>query len=308
MKNRKSIVFMIALMLLFVSGMVPIMGQDTGDPAWILFEKGKLAYQKRDYGLAMKYYQEAIQKSAMFPEAEVAIGDIYYLEGEFTLAEMQYEKAYRIKNAFYIPEDKYAVLQKLASLHESQENYRAMEEDLLSILADDAQYSDPKWTQLRAQIEDNFYKKGLDHVLKLYQFETYFSILAHGKLGWFYYKTGRIGNAIQHLLFALIAIKSELTQSLRDLDSDYEFETLSDVFRIERGNAEITKYLQSMEAFRCLYYLASSVWSSPYTGRAMEIWKLLSETTQAGEYADLSKKQLKKPWIEPRLEVIPRRS
>jgi len=282
--------------------------QEKDDPAWILFEKGKLAYQKRDYGVAMKLFQESVQKSALFPEAEVAIGDVYYLEGEFTLAEMQYQKAYRVRNAFYIPEDKYALLWKLASLHESQEKYSAMEEDLLSILADDEYFSDPKWTQLRAQIEDNFYKKGLDHVLKLYQFESYFAIQAHAKLGWFYYRTGRVSNSIQHSLFALIAMKSELMETLRSRDSDFEFESLAGIFRIERGSAEITEYLLTNNAFGCLYYLAGSVWSTSYAGRAMEIWKLLSETGQAGNFSNLSKKQLKKPWIEPRLEVIPKKS
>lgn len=292
----------------FLAAGIPLFSQMNDDPSWILFEKGKLAFQKRDYGIAMQLFQDSVQKAALFPEAEVAIGDIYYLEGEFALAELQYQKAYRIKNAFYIPEDKYDVLWKLAVLHESQEKYSTMEEDLLSIVADDINYSDPKWAQLRAQIEDNLYKKGLDHVLNLYQFDSYFAIQAHAKLGWFYYRTGRVGNAIQHALFAIIAIKSELVKTLRSRDSDFEFRALSNIFSIERGSAEIMDYLHSVEAFRCLYYLAGSLWSTSYTGRAMEIWKLLSETTQAGTYADLSKKQLKKPWLEPRLEIIPKRS
>jgi tetratricopeptide (TPR) repeat protein len=305
MKKRTFACIALSFIILF-SDIIPVFSQDRDDPAWILFEKGKLAYQKRDYGVAMKLFQDSVQKSALFPEAEVAIGDIYYLEGEFSLAEMQYQKAYRIKNAFYVPEDKYSVLLKLSSLHESQEKYSAMEEDLLAIIADDSYYTDPKWAQLRSQIEDNFYRKGLDHVLKLYQFESFFAIQAHAKLGWFYYKTGRIGNSIQHSLFALIAIKSQLMSALRSRDSDFEFDTLSAIFQIERGSKEITEYLVSTDAFRCLYYLAGSVWSTSYSGRAMEIWKLLSVTSQAGNYADLSKKQLKKPWIEPRLEVIPR--
>jgi tetratricopeptide (TPR) repeat protein len=279
--------------------------QEKSDPAWILFEKGKSFYEKRDYGMAMKFFQEAIQKSGMFPEAEVAIGDVYYLEGEFALAEMQYEKAARIKNAFYIPDDKYAVLLKLSSLHESQEKYSSMEEDLLSILADDSQYADPKWSQLRTQIEDNFYRKGLDHVLMLYQLDSFFAIRAHAKLGWFYYRSGRLENSIQHSLFALIAMKSELTQVLRSRDPDFEFESLSKLFKTEPAGGDVFSYMKSSGAFRCLYYFACSVyWGTSYSVKAAEIWKLLSETTQAGEYAELSAKQLKKPWMEPPLEVL----
>jgi hypothetical protein len=157
------------------------------------------------------------------------------------------------------------------------------------------------------QIQENFNKSGLDRVLWLYQSDSSFAIQAHVKLGWFYYRTGRIDNSVQNLLFALIAMKSDIVRSIRATDSDFEFDTLAGILKMEKPSVEIENYLKTSQIYRCLYYLACSEWCTSYSGKAVEIWKLLSILKAAGEYSELSQKQLIKPWIEPPIEVLKRK-
>lgn len=88
-----------AIALLFVCALAPaaVLAVSTASENWSLFEQGNAAMAQREFGKALSLYKEAILKAGIFPEAEVAVGDVYAEEGESTLALAQYEKAYNVK-------------------------------------------------------------------------------------------------------------------------------------------------------------------------------------------------------------------
>ena len=62
------------------------------------------------------------------------------------------EKAYDLRKSFYIPDDQYAILYKLANLFEMQQLYKQMEDTLGTIVADDKRFQEtptsvcePRW-------------------------------------------------------------------------------------------------------------------------------------------------------------------
>ena len=44
-------------------------------------------YRREEYGEALQQYKNAIASAGIFPEAEMAIGDVYREEGELDLAQ-----------------------------------------------------------------------------------------------------------------------------------------------------------------------------------------------------------------------------
>jgi tetratricopeptide (TPR) repeat protein len=276
--------------------------QNAPNQNWLLFEQGNAASARKEFGLALQLYEEAVLKAGTFPEAEIAIGDIYLEEGEVDLALAQYEKAYKLRNAFYIPNMQYSTLYKIAHLYETQGLYKQMEDRLLQIVQDDKRFQETSTSKLRTQIERNFYDKGLDRVLVLYKYEDSFSAAAHSQLGWFYYRTGRYSQAVSHLLYSTIYRMSSIDSYLAERDVDYQYTTLLDLFAAIGKSQDLIRYANESQLFRDLYYLASSAFVTGYPEKASSIWKSLAASPMAASYQALSQKQLKSPFTEPLLK------
>jgi hypothetical protein len=276
---------------------------DTQNANWLLYEQGNALMDQREFGRALKLYQEAIKKAGIFPEAELGIGDIYLEEGEIELAIAQYEKAYTIRKSFYIPEMQYTVQYKMASIYEKTEQYKQMEDSLNLIIQDDSHFIETSTYKLRTQIDRIYADKGLDRVLLLYGFDDSFASKAHSRLGWFYYRTGRYSPAISHLLFSLIYRSSQIKTFIKERDPEFQYSTVSDLLQRIDGNQELKRYTDESGFFSDLYYLAGSTYANGLPADAKAIWKLISKTVAAGKYKDLSARQLKKPSLEPLLNL-----
>ena len=276
-----------------------VSGQDKQSDNWLLYEQGNASMAAKEFGKALQYYKDAVAAAGIFPEAEMAIGDVYFEEGEFDLAANQYEKAYNQRKGFYISDSQYDVLYRIARLYESQELYKLMEDRLDAIVADDKHYVETPTSRLRTQIEKNYLDKGLDHVLLLYRFDPNFAVKAHSKLGWFYYRTGRFSQSMSHLLYSTIYGVSEINAFLRERDINYEFSSLQDVLTAVEKGAELQRFVADAELYKDLYYLAGATFAYGYPQHALDLWRLISRYKSAGTYQDLSRRQLRSPYIEP---------
>jgi hypothetical protein len=277
--------------------------QDKQTVGWLSFENGNALLARKEYGQALQQYKNAIALAGNFPEAEMAIGDVFKEEGELNLARKQYEKAYKLRSSFYIADSKYEVLYRLADLFRDQDLFRLMEDQLSSIIADDKHFQETPSFQLQTQIEKLFFEKGLDRVLRLYAFDDAFATDAHSELGWFYYRTGRYTKSISHLLYAVVYRMSEIKSYMKQQDIEFEFSNLKDLLGKVKENAAASYYLESVGLFKDLYYLAGSTFTSGYPQHSAAIWKLVSESESAGGYRDLARRQLKAPFMEPLLSV-----
>jgi tetratricopeptide (TPR) repeat protein len=270
---------------------------------WLLYEQGNTAASQKEFGKALQLYKSAIEGAGIFPEAEAAIGDVYLEEGESSLAQRQYEKAYDLRKSFYIPDQQYDILYKLANLFEMQRLYKQMEDTLNLIIADDKRFQETPNQRLRTQLEKNYTEKGLDRVLVLYNFEDSFAAAAHAKLGWFYYRTGRFSQSVPQLLYSVVYRLSQVQRERKERDADYEFSNLGELLAAVDANPELRTYASSTGLFKDLYYLAGSTFIVGYPRHSSSLWKILAAIPSAGQFKDLSARQLKKPFVEPLLSV-----
>ena len=277
--------------------------------AWFLYEQGKAKLEDRDgpeLGEALLFFQEAIDKrGGTFPEAEMAIGDIYFREGAFALAKRQYGKAYELRTGMEIAEEKYTILYRLANLHEIQELYADMEINLHQVLEDQPYFVGDQFQKFQDAFLSTYYDKGLDHLFKLYRMDgVAFAVPAHAGLGWFYYRTGR-PSAILHCLFALDIIITEAVKELRRIDPEFVLTTVQAFLDASLERENIREYLVASEFFKTLYYLATSTYAASLPSLAESVWQILatypleSVGTSATTYAELSRRQLESPWLDP---------
>lgn len=292
----RRLIFGAAFLLAAAAGLT---AQAGATPAWLLYEQGKTWASQGELGKALQFYKDAILAAGVMPEAEAAIGDIYRAEGEFELAKRHYERAFNLRNALAIPAEKYDILYRWAGLYEDQERYWDMVQKLQLIVADD------RWRQnslLPVQVDQNYVDKGLDHVLALYRFDSWFATAAHSRLGWFYCRTGRYTEAIPYLLYTVILQVSEVDAYFKQKDSDASVTGLDGFFALVLRDAETRAWLESSSFVSDLYYLAVSSLEAGHPLRARAIWKVLASVEESGKYADLSRRQLVKPFREPFLE------
>lgn len=268
----------------------------TKSPGWLLYAQGTTWADRGEYGKALQCFKDAILEAGVMPEADAAIAGIYRAEGEATLAERHYERAYNLRNALGTPSLAYTILQSWAGLYEDQEQYGKMEAKLLQIVADDRWY---KGEQLAFQVERNFVEKGLDHVLALYRFDSGFATAAHSKLGWFYHRTGRYPQAIRHLLYAVVLQASEVAGFLKSRDAEAVVTGLAGLLEAVAGERDLRAWQADASLPQDLYYLAATAWELGHPLRARDIWTKLSKTEAAGRYAELSRRQLAAPFREP---------
>jgi tetratricopeptide (TPR) repeat protein len=314
--RSRNLLLSFLLLLLLVSTLISAQTNNFVE-SWKLYELGKAELEDPDgpeLGEALLFLQEAIDKrGGSFPEAEMAIGDIYFQEGAFALAKRQYEKAFELRGGMEIAEEKYTVLYRLADLHEIQELYADMDRYLQQILEDQPYLVDEQYRRFRDAFLSTYEEKGLDHLFKLYRMEGVdFSVPAHAKLGWFYYRTGR-PLAILHSLFALDIMITVAVKELRRVQPEFVFTTMEEFLDsvLERDN--IREYLVSGEFFKTLYYLATASYAASRPSLAEPIWRLLATYPLQGvgpaavPYAELSARQLQSPWIDPYINPSVRR-
>lgn len=292
--------------------------EDTFAKAWVLYEQGKARLddpEGPELGEALLLFQDAIDKrGGIFPEAEMGIGDIYFREGAFALAGRQYLKAYELRTGMEITEERYTILYRLADLYEIQEMYKDMEDHLLLILEEQPYYAESRYEGFRNAFDSTFREKGPDHLFKLYRMDgVEFSVAAHSRLGWFYYRTGLFQKAIINCLFALDIMITGGMNELRLVKPGYVFTNVADFLDAALKRENIRQYLVDGEFFKTLYYLAASANAASLPGRAEPIWSLLAGYpleelgTGVAAYADLSKRQLESPWVDPLINTSVRK-
>lgn len=302
---KKTIAMFLFLMsVLITSKYLPAQDTATRTPTWILYERGKYELYTKELGKALHLFRKAIEKAGIFPEAELALGDVYFMEGELVLAEQQYKKAYMLKNSFYIPEEEYAVLLKLAYLYEIKKEYKNMEDQLLKILENQPYYANVEYSHFRGSFMDTYAEKGLDHLLKLFRIEKVsFATKAHTDLGWFYYRTGRFYQSVFHSLLSINIIVSNSITELRKYHPYYEYSKMNSFIHSSFDRENIKEYLLETNIFRVLYYLASASYAIGYPAHAEFIWNILADPENSTldsirHYGDLSRQQIISPWVE----------
>jgi tetratricopeptide (TPR) repeat protein len=301
--------FFIMFILLTASLAAESFGGNSSEPAWISYQKGLYEYARGEYGKALYYFREALDRATVMPEAELAIGDVYMTQGEYVLAEQQYEKAYKQHRVFSIPDQKYTVLYRMAELYERWNKYDQMEKKLLEVVGDSEVFSGEKYTFFKQKLQESYLTKGINRMVKLYRLEDTFATSAHVKLAVFYYRTGRYYAAFENSIFGVLIIISEGISELRRWIPDYPESTvykefdLREFLELAYSYQSVRDYLENMHIFQHLYYLAAISYVQGKYTQAKYIWSIIAEHPYSGEAGNMAANQIKNPRVAPLLPV-----
>ena len=254
---------------------------------------------RESFGNSVKAVLDKLKALQAYPEGEYWIGEVFRIEGETTIALAQYRKALNNKALFEIPDDARQLLYRMADLQSLRREYKAMEESLEGILADDELWSDPARSFTRTAMERTMMNDGLDRFLVLYRHHAPFAYRAHRDLGIYYYRTGRHDRASRHLMFAFLIASTIILDELRYTDNEYTFSTFSESLNAALKNEATRNYMVSNEFSMTMYYFGAAQFANGQRKTADELWRGIPASAENGEWRSRALRQLASPFVEP---------
>ncbi|MCL1814913.1 MAG: hypothetical protein FWG27_03705 [Treponema sp.] len=238
-----------------------------------------------------------------YPEAEYWIGEVYRMEGEFSIALNQYQKAYNERSLMENPEFGREILYKMADLRKLRREYTEMEKILLDILRSDELWSRESFN--RSNLQKSLETNGINRFLLLFRHHEPSVEKAHRTLGFYYYNNGRHNLAADHLLFAFLIQNSMVIDAVLQSQYNYTFTGLPVLLSDIAKRRDLIAYLEETEYYKTLYYLANSLYGVGRRSPAREIWIFLRDYA-GGEWRGRAAAQLRNPQMDQATETIGR--
>lgn len=212
-----------------------------------------------------------------YPEAEYWKGRVFAVEGETSLAELQYRRAIEQRESLEIPEDVYRFQYALADLYKLQANFNRWQEVLGRLLVDDPITGDPPINPfLRDAMLRTLVNEGFDKFMTLYRLDLTFSLQANFELAIYLLDHGR--TAVLHSATAVCMILTRAIQLTSSRDRDYSWQGLAHFFTYTRQREDVRDYLANQSFYQILFTLADALYvDSAYSNRAAAqyLWQQL---------------------------------
>ena len=316
------------LLLLFFS--LSVVLPAVAEPAWILLEKGRAEFEKRNITESLDLLLEAVEKNADFPEAEYWLGRVYQAQGQSVLAEEQYRRALDLSIYLRVPQERYLIEYTLADLllNLGEEREAEAVSILYSIIDEDTHPGSASVHQEHSYV-NLVTGEGIDELLYLYRDELNFSLKARRMLGELFWDEGAYRTSLlqsTRVILSLLTTSADRYRSFNtgwrfDIDTDEDnlnpdrdvrypgdSDGVSDLLnRIYSSDQYLASWLEEEGFWPQLYLLSISLYAEGYSKSAESIWKLMvnqndtsGEITpkrEAGRWGVLASRQLIKPFI-----------
>ncbi|GMO26356.1 MAG: hypothetical protein Pg6A_13610 [Termitinemataceae bacterium] len=237
-----------------------------------------------------------------YPEAEYWIGEVYRLEGEWTIALKQYRSALAHLVDEELPAKRIELYYKIAGVHSSTQNWGQMEESLNEILKTEKLWNGTE-NFARQAMARTLGSEGINRFLQMYRYENNDTEKAHRLLGEFCYKSGRYPLAENHLAFAVMEQNTVLISEAIRKRYNFSFTSLEELMNEISRRKDLKEYMNEVEYFRTLYYLGAALHANGKTAQAKGIWQFLASSKETDEWGRRAQTQLRAPFVEPAMGV-----
>lgn len=225
-----------------------------------------------------------------YPEAEYWKGRVFFIEGELSLAELQYKRAYDMGASLEIPTEIHTILYSMAELYETRSEYVAWENVLKAIVAANDDVID---TYLKDAMMATLKNDGFDRFMTLYRLEPSYALEANARLAAFYLDRGRASAAVH----AAIAVNMTLTRALATIsvrDGNYVWKGLADFLDTAGKRRELAGFVADSGLQKLLLTLADALYVDGARSTALHVWKAVVSIGTA-PYAAVASSRLKAP-------------
>ncbi|HPD80168.1 MAG TPA: hypothetical protein P5519_01640 [Spirochaetia bacterium] len=229
-----------------------------------------------------------------YPEAEFWKGRVFMVEGELSIAEKQFLRAFDMRGSLEIPADQYSILYTLSEVYKLQNNMLAWYNTMQRILFDDPVAGTPPMDPyLKEAMLATLRNQGFDKFMILYRLKSGFSLTANIEIGEYILRKGA-PNAELHLAIAANMIITEVITMYQKENPDYKYTTIADFFEQVSKNREISEYLTTSRIYSVLLNLGDALYVLGQPTFAIPIWSALVNYAPS-PWSGTARERLKNP-------------
>ncbi len=186
-----------------------------------------------------------------FPEADFLMGKLFFLEGDYKLANKYYMSALQNYEVLDIKETKFDILYNLAELAQITNESEKLEKTLLLITAEENDNLNMN------MIKKSFINsKDSDIFFGLYRTNKYFSLKAYILLTDFYLSKNEYEMALDASLNAVLTSFSIIESTLKERDYEYKYSTVQKAFMNCIKYSDISDWAEKNEVWKGFYQFA----------------------------------------------------
>lgn len=195
-----------------------------------------------------------------YPEADFMLGNIYYIEGDYDLAERYFQNSWKNRNLLDTPDEQYDILYRLADLSAMRGDYIAYEEYLTAVVRDDDYFKNTNMQDSLLRIIKSGRKGCVDNLFNLFRPKNYLMMRAYMRLSEMYAQDAdKQRDALYMSALASLTGFTRMYSIITQRSAGYIYSGLADFLNIAESHHDISRWAYEndiWQSFRNLSVLA----------------------------------------------------
>lgn len=219
-----------------------------------------------------------LSKSDAYPEADMLIGKVYRLEGEYSLSRQYLLSAWQNARLLDIQDEQYSILYELAELCFLEGDMDGYEKNLLLILKDSGDFNNAALKSALLSRIRGGKKEDMEKFFLLFRCDNYRSIKAYGSLADYYQEVGEKDKALVLSALGVLTGFSKLYDTVRSRDPEFEYKGLQSLFDKMEEYSDIIDWAEEERIWHLLNEFAMRVNSAGSTRFATDLLTTLAKS------------------------------
>ncbi len=274
------------------SSVMPVLKEREQKEALSILDKYLKLYGNEFFNDDIHTLLEWLKNRSVYPEADYLIGKIYQLEGEYSLAQKFYERAYAEKEYLDIADVKYEILYSIAFIAKINGDDEQLEKILLLILDNDESFKNEllKDSILRTIYTDK--KDSADRLFLLYRSLPKYSLNALTELSSLYQKKQENKQSLCCASIAAIEAFTYIFNSICERNSQFKYTNISDFFKECGKYEEIVTWARLNNIWEIFFQLAQKAEKESKNEFSKSLYKAMAENIPDEYYKTMASKKL----------------
>ncbi len=240
-----------------------------------------------------------IQSVRAFPEADSLAGDVYIIEGEYTVAEQYYTAALDSASVLDIPDEKIDILYKLADISRLQGETEKYEQNLLLIAAADTAFTDGVLYKAMLNTVRDTDSGCIEKFFRLYRVKNTRLISAYTGLAELYQAAGAEDKALRAGALAAITGFTKLYDVIRRRTPEFEYSDFASLLSETARHGDLVDWGNRNNVWKGFNLFAAQAFRNGCPVFARELYTALSEHSPESYWREEAAAQLKEISVPP---------
>lgn len=214
----------------FIPDILPVLSERQDYDALEIFSRYEKLYTMDFFENSAKKLIAFIKNRTEFPEADYLSGCVYQLEGEYSVAEQLFLKAFEFSSILDVPDEKYDILYSLADISFTKKNFEKYEEYLVLIISQDKAFKNNRLIDAMKSTIRSVKSDCMEKFFLMYRTENFRLLNAYFLLSEYYQEKNEKDRALTTAALGALTGFSKVYDVVSKRNPEFEYAGLSSLF------------------------------------------------------------------------------